>query len=425
MLLKNKLLQNKLLFRKNMQHALMLYVLLFPSFGDSQIGNYVFNGSFELKYNCNPPYTLNKAIGWCNIGSDTTALAGGLYSINCFSNAPNTDAGFQYPHSGKTFGRTTPFCINPCPFYASRGYPKNRLKASLVSNKTYCVKMYVNLENVSPYAISNIGFYFGDNYSDTMKYGNGPITYLNPQVKNPVGNIITDTLNWVPITGTFVANGSEKYLVIGNFESNASTTKTLVSSDSTYVWSEYFIDDVSCIELNLPAYAGPDKLFISGDSVYIGRERDFEVDKGCTWYKLPNMITAIDTASGLWVKPVVTTTYVVKQVLDCSSLKWDTVVIYMNPLGIVNLSAVENNIKLFPNPVNENLELRINNEELIKDFKTLSIYNNLGQMIKEQDFIFENKKVIVKTVDLSNGVYLLQLKSENSETVYKRFVISR
>src|SRR5690606_40769166 len=52
-------------------------------------------------------------------------------------------------------------------------------------------------------------------------------------------------------------------------------------------WTDVLIDDVSCIEVNLPAYAGRDTTILIGDSVYIGREKDFAIDTGCVWYKLP------------------------------------------------------------------------------------------------------------------------------------------
>jgi hypothetical protein len=393
----------------------------------AQIGNYIVNGSFEEIYDCDPPYNLNHCKSWANIGSDSLVMAGVLYSTDagCIKGAPLTGVGYQWPRSGNAFGRLSFICINPCTYYYARSYPKNRLRSNLIANKTYCVKMYLCLEDVSPYAISNFGFYFGDSSTDTIKYANGPITYLNPQVSNPISAILTDTLNWVPITGTFVATGSEKYLVIGNFESNASTTMSLVLQDTTYKWSEYFVDDVSCIEVNLPAYAGPDKSIIPGDSVYIGRESDFAIDPGCMWYKLPNTTTAIDTSSGLWVKPTVTTTYVVKQTLDCSPEKWDTVVVFMNLVGIEKLRMLNEELKIYPIPAKDFIVLNISNQELVSEFKSASIYNSVGLLLKEEEIFFINSSLKIRIEDLPNGVYSLQLKSSTNETVSKRFVISR
>jgi hypothetical protein len=422
---KNWLLQNKHSFQKSIQYIFILYALLFPCFSNSQIANFVGNGGFEDAIDCSLPANISKAKYWNSIDSISTAA---LYCNICpgIGNIPNCGFTFQFPKDGNAFALSNFLCEAGCNPTGSRFYLKNRLLSNLKNGTTYCVKFYVNISDNATYGIDAIGAYFGDNYLDTITKCDIPLTYLMPQVQNANNNIITDTLNWIAITGTFVAVGNEKFMVIGNFKSAAATHTILINpTNLPTVATDICIDDVSCIELNLPAYAGPDKSVVPGDSVYIGREPDFEIDKGCIWYKLPNTTMAIDTGSGLWVKPVITSTYVVRQVLDCSTLKWDTVVVYIDPVGIVSSSRFENEIKLFPNPTNENLELKINNEELISSFKTLYIYNSLGQIIREQDLLFENKKTIIKTDDLSEGVYLLQLKSENSETVYKRFVISR
>src|SRR5690606_13010817 len=186
-----------------------------------------------------------------------------------------------------------------------------------------------------------------------------PLTYLTPQVQNPQGNIIIDTLNWVAITGTYTANGTEKYLMLGNFLSDEDTdtlTVNLTWSAYNYI-TEANIDDVSCIPIDLEAYAGRDTTIFLNDSVYIGREPDFAIDTGCVWYKLPST-TAIDTISGMWVKPPIGThTYVVRQELECSSLKWDTVIVNVKEKIIdttdisVNELRIENEkLRIYPNP---------------------------------------------------------------------------
>ena len=186
-----------------------------------------------------------------------------------------------------------------------------------------------------PVAIDGFGLYFGGPSVDTIIYNSKrPLTFLTPQVVNPPNNIIMDSLNWVAITGTFTANGTEKYLIIGNFKSDVNTN-TVITNYTTYSqdWSEYFIDDVSC-SIDLSAYAGPDAFCIPGNSVYIGRQQDAGIDEACMWYKLPNMTTAIDTAAGTWVTPTSpTTTYVVKQDI-CGVIKYDTVVVYQSGVGL-------------------------------------------------------------------------------------------
>src|SRR5690606_33931533 len=114
---------------------------------------------------------------------------------------------------------------------------------------------------------------------------------LNPQVGNPVGNIIQDTLGWTLIQGKYTAIGSEKYILIGNFRSDSGTNKVFVNpTHSPAEFAQYLIDYVSIIESDLPAFAGRDTFCFAGDSVFIGREPDVGIDEACVWYKLPQTI---------------------------------------------------------------------------------------------------------------------------------------
>lgn len=284
--------------------------------------------------------------------------------------------------------------------------------------------MHVSLEEASPYAISNLGLYFSDGTIDTIQYRYSPLTYLNPQVENPSNNIIADTLNWVSITGTFVATGNEKYLVFGNFEPDATTTKTLVGNPGE-VWSDYWVDDVSCIDTDLPAFAGNDTMCIPGTSVYIGRQRDVGIDEACMWYQLPNTSTAIDTAAGLWVNPVATTTYVVKQEI-CGNVKWDTVVVHQTALGLQGLESLEG-LKVYPLPADEilNIESKIPSGTLGGKNCELKIYDDIGQVIREEEIQFDNGTATIKTKDLASGVYHLKLVCDDLSAISRRFVIAR
>ena len=253
--LRNWLLLNKVLFVSNKKKLAFLFICLFQINLNGQIANYINNGSFEDKINCNLPVYGFKAKYWRGLDSLNTGI---IYASTCYSNVPYGGFDFQYPRSGNSYFSFTPLCVPPaCSSNNNRAYIKNRLKGLLVNGKTYCVKLYVNITNNSTYGVSNIDLFFGDYNIDTITKAVTPITYIIPQVQNPTGNIITDTLNWIPITGTFVANGTEKYCVIGNFKSDAATTKTLVNpTNLPAVACDILIDDVSCIPIDLPAYAG-------------------------------------------------------------------------------------------------------------------------------------------------------------------------
>jgi len=401
-------------------------IFVYISFGLSffllrgqQIGNYVTNGSFE-KLKPNAVYPNGSAfppvyIGWSSI--DTTQNGFMSHHVS-FGNSPiNTSCDRQSGRTGSGFVKHTIYLSNS----EGRGYFRNRLKGALSSGVSYCVKYYVNIRECSNVGIDAYAVYFGDNSLDTIHQVYQTKNYLTPQISNPTGNFVTDTTSWTLITGTFTANGNEKYLVIGNFNNSQSTnTIALTTSPPPYYACDINIDDVSVIQLNAAAYAGSDKLILVGDSVFIGRQPDFATDSACIWYKLPNMTTAIDTISGLWVKPSVTSTYVVRQQLDCSSLKWDTVVVKINTnlVGNDKLIRFSDNISIFPNPTSGNLNISFPSQT---DIKIYSISNSLGQIIREDEIEIKNSTCSILTSDLKNGLYQIHFKTQFG-IVTKKFV---
>jgi hypothetical protein len=406
----------------------ILFLLILSYFKLScQITNYVSNGSFEECVNCDSLPYIGLPKYWTSI--DSVKYSYMYCGTNPpISNLPYFGNGYQFPRSGDFAIVSSVYCqTNNCTYTQSRGYPRNRLKGKLILNEVYCVKYYVNNRNTNTVAIDAFGAYFGNEDIDTIKYCSLPLTYLSPQIQNQTGNIISDTLGWRLITGTFVANGTEKYVVLGNFKSNASTnTLALNPAELPYLYTDVFFDDVSVIAINLSAFAGRDTVIFEGDSVYLGRESDVGIDEACIWYKLtsPTTSVTVDTIAGFWIKPNVTSTYIVKQEI-CGFVKWDTVKIYMDAVGLEKLKVISEELKLFPVPAKDELQLSILNADLILEFHSLSIFNNLGLLIREEELKFETGSLKINTEYLPNGVYFLQMKNNSNETLSKRFVISR
>ncbi len=430
MKLKSLLYLNNFLLVKKRQLLLLLSFIFFITFLKSQtIANYITNGGFENYYSCG--IALEKAKGWRSI--DSSGSGSVLYCNTCLPNVPNNSYTYQWPHSGNSFVQTSFLCQPPqCSVYPNRGYFRNRLKANLVGGKTYCVKLYVNISDPSTYGISNIGLFFVDNSIDTITKIAAILSYISPQVENPSANILTDTMNWVAVTGTFVANGTEKNCIIGNFKSDAATTKTLINpTNLPTIGCDILIDDVSCIPLDLPAYAaaGSDIWAIPGNTIYLGRPQDVGIDEACEWFKLPNTTTVIANAAGLTLTVAITTnTYMVKQTI-CGLIKYDTVVVHASGLGLVSSSGVENSIKIYPNPASEILNVEFVTLSGVEASNTkIQIINSLGQIIREEEIDLKNNTALINTRQLANGVYvfaLRQAQGDNSVKVNKRFVISR
>jgi len=424
-----KRLLKKLLSKNNIkvnEYYYVVVVLLSWLLGSASLycqnhANFITNGSFEIITDCNTPFVDFKAKGWSGI--DSIKPVGGLYNEIC-GNAPYTAVGFQKAKHGNGYIRLTLFYQGTNSSF-TRSNLKNRLKTNLTAGKTYCVKMFLNVQDSCATGIDAFGMYFGDDSVDTVKYNARlPLTFLNPQVSNPVGNFINDTMNWTPVSGTFVATGNEKFMIISNFKSNVATNTitTGVNLIGYAPFSEYFLDDVTCIEVDAPAYAGSDKVIMAGDSVYIGRESDYAVDPYCVWYQLPNMTTSIDTISGLWVKPTVTSTYVVKQNLDCGSEKWDTVVVYVDYVGIK-----ENNLNkkleadIFPNPTDNSLSIITKEKNETLEIEIRDISNRLVASYK----VSSTGNVATVEFNLINGLYFISINNTKNETVTKKVVISK
>lgn len=417
--LKNWLLQNKLTCSSK-QGKLVLALFFYSFIGFGQV-NLVGNPSFEVFNIGSCPPTTNYVADlkyWNCIDSTQRPKAGPTYNT-CYGNVPLA-AGitYQWPKSGNGFIRSTFYCTSvTCTYTNSRQYPKNRLLTTLTAGKTYCVKMYVNLQNTSPYAIDALQILLADISIDTIKYVNTPLTYLNPQITNTLG-IINDTLNWIKVENTFVANGTEKYLVIGNFKTNAATT-TSNTGVSSGVWSEYLTDDVSVIDFNLPAYAGPDKNIFLGDSAFIGRPPEIGLE--CVW--TTGTVTVGDGSSaGIWVKPPLGTyTYVVTQNI-CGNIKTDTVTVNVSPSGISENTFFANGISLYPQPTKDILNVSLSN--YYEPSVQIKIIDINGREILNKELQVTNYKITVSTENISNGVYILQVLSKN-QIAQKRLIIAK
>jgi hypothetical protein len=415
---KNWLLQNKFCLRRK-QSRLWLALFFYSLIGFSQV-NYVGNPSFEdFNIGSCPPFTnyISDLKYWNSIDSVQKSAAGLTYNT-CYPNLPLASGiTYQWPKTGNGIIRLQVYCTSvTCTYTNSRLYPKNRLLSSLSAGATYCVKMNVNLQNTAPYAIDMLQILLADVSIDTTKYCKLPLTYLNPQITNTLG-IINDTLNWIEVRNTFVANGTEKYLVIGNFKTDAATT-TSATGLSGGVWSEYMIDDVSVIDFNLPAYAGSDQNIALGDSAFIGRPPEIGLE--CTWSS--GTVTVGDGA-GIWVKPTApgTYSYVVTQNI-CGNIKTDTVNVNVSPGSINENTLFASSIGIYPQPAKDlvNISLSYFYGPAIE----IRVTDVTGKIIRNVSLIVRNGKAQIETSEFSNGVYTLQIISKN-QVAQKRLIIAK
>lgn len=350
---------------------------MFLSFFAKGQVNLVPNPSFEIYSSCPDNNSqIKKAIGWDTLkagGGGTPDFYHACDPLNAFS-TPYQIFSFQNTKSGLGYSDLV--------LYASqianvREYMQSKLIHKLQNNKSYCVTAFVNLTNYSTCGIDKIGFYF-DNGSVYAPWGTVTSNSIIPQVENSTG-VITDTLNWIKIQGTFVANGTEEYISIGNFrydtQINIISTSTNIAQHATY-----YFDDISVIEAETKAYAGQDKLICLGDSIFIGRTPEIGLE--CSWF---NNNTQIAEGAGIWVKPDTIQHYVVKQDV-CGLISYDTVKISIKDDVLCYLNTGSNTLEI-PNTFTPNndgindtfyISLGINNY-----LNRFEVYNRWGNLIHQ------------------------------------------
>ena len=133
------------------------------------------------------------------------------------------------------------------------------LNEVLAEETSYYASWHVSLMDSAWYASRNIGAYFSENIPPADLQG---LLALEPQVRYEGADFLTDKEGWMKVEGSFTAQGGERYLTIGNFDTDEETDTLYVPGGGAFrpedpdFWrvSYYYIDGVSVI---------PDSIYLS------------------------------------------------------------------------------------------------------------------------------------------------------------------
>ncbi|MEI8202438.1 MAG: T9SS type A sorting domain-containing protein [Bacteroidota bacterium] len=238
-----------------MKYSLIILLIFFWLEGDAQT-NLVPNPSFEFALDCTGA-EITRAAPWFTPANTCDYFNSCFYSPFYFpcggGSVPNNNFGFQEARTGQAYAGIG-LCELGDPLGGYREYIEVKLLDTLKRGRIYCVEFWVSLARICqsplPIGIDAIGTYFSN---DTLKYSSNDTSLVfnvAAQIQNPEWNIITDTTNWVKVSGWFVAQGGESYMTIGNFKRDENT-HTLVAYTNTPGSNGdiayYYIDDVSVI----------------------------------------------------------------------------------------------------------------------------------------------------------------------------------
>lgn len=362
--------------------------------------NLILNPSFEEYNFCPNPNKIDKVNFWYVTTNDPTFYQ--VYFNACITNncckVPQNifGLGYQSPRTGNAYSGG----------YLMAGYGGNIrnyatgvIKNGLVNNKLYYVEFFVNLVNAADYATNNISLLFTNTIPSQP--ANGAHIAANPHITNFGNPIIKDTLNWVKVSGIYKANGSERFVTIGNFKSDIETDTSNCNFPIGSKWGEYNLDDVSVIPLDsmcLKAEAGTDKNIALGDSTFIGSYTN-GIDS-LLW--LQNGTIKIDsTKPGFFVSPTTNTFYVLQQTINgCTTRDTVNVNVSLMPLRFTSFNFISKNGKSVELSWNTADEINVSHFNLQRSingihFSTIATAKAKNQSLNEYSIIDYNLPLTV------------------------------
>ena len=224
--------------------------------------NMVYNPSFEEHRDC-PQHiealgVMQEVDAWWQPTAGSSDYFNSCGGREC--SVPLNKLGSQSARSGEAY----------CGIYCSRDqyreYLQTRLKTPLIAGKRYRISFWVSLSEKSPHAATTLGALFTKECIEDSTLGivmkrevidlgdqgsQSIAVYFEPQVVNSRERPLTDTKEWMEVSGEFTAEGGEEFLTIGNFfPFNKSRIVPTRDGQTPLHGAYYYVDDVSvtCIE---------------------------------------------------------------------------------------------------------------------------------------------------------------------------------
>jgi hypothetical protein len=222
--------------------------------------NLVPNSGFEEFDDCpDLPGQIGEAIGWFNVGGGCD-----YYNV-CGSNGfsiPVNYSGGGYARTGDAYAQISVYAV---PIINGREFAGVELTESLQANVNYRIEFYLSMMDSLNYAVRNVGAHLS---AQPHPQNLMMLLSLEPQVSYNEDAFLDDKIGWMLISGTFTAQGGERYLAIGNFDDDANTDTISVpnggnpNGNPPGYWDAagYFIDDVSVV---------PDSIYLSNEELGI------------------------------------------------------------------------------------------------------------------------------------------------------------
>lgn len=284
--------------------------------------NLVYNGSFEEYRSCPKRIDAVGVLSIVDCWYQPTRGSADYFNV-CGSKecgVPVNKLGNQIPYEGDGY----------CGIYCSRNdyreYLQTRLRRTLRKGDSIRLTFYVSLSEESTGAVATLGGLFtNERIDDTVRslflhkereflsedVYQTVATLYEPQVVNDFGRPLVNTAGWDSITGTFIAQGGEQYITLGNFNTVERSGFTEPDSLTRLLpGAYYYIDNVKveCLNCTPPeaddlnvdsTYLTAEQPSFSVGSTFVMKEIYFEFDKSTllqqSFFELMKLMALLDT----------------------------------------------------------------------------------------------------------------------------------
>ena len=208
--------------------------------------NLVPNPSFENYISC-PTGNGNiyQCTNWKNFGNSPDCF-NACAPVPDIANVPHAFTGYQYAHTGVGMAGIVTW-LNPTtgpdgPNY--REFIGTHLLSQLIIGQKYYFSFYTNysgyLKSWKEVSANKIGLRFCTVPSDSLH-----TCSINNLAHLFTDSILKDTVNWIRLSGSFIADSAYNYVALGNFFDDAHTdTLSFGGAPFGGECSYYYIDDV-------------------------------------------------------------------------------------------------------------------------------------------------------------------------------------
>jgi len=297
------------------QYIAGIIVLLAMSFFEPiNAQNLVRNCDFEARHGCpNVHGQLSYCKYWYSPGNGTSDYLNACNTGDV--SVPVNKWGNQLALSGNAYAHIIVYYPQSGQY---REYMQSKLACTLQEGKAYEVSFYVSCADDSHYAIDAFGAQLS---VDSLEQVDDKVIDIvgNVHIGNTSGQPITDKTGWYRIYGTYIAQGGERYITIGNFLYNNELVTHSFPSWETNLAS-YYVEDVSVISVEPILSLGNDTTICPGDSIlydYSG----FCENAGLSWEDGSTDLTRWISEAG---------TYSLSGTVGCSQF-FDNVIISNSP----------------------------------------------------------------------------------------------